>query len=246
MPRIGVITPVVATDSHYLATLVDSLLAQTLGDWQLIISEDGPTESARGWAETDPRIVWLNSAARNGPAAARNLAATRLEADVWRNLDADDWLADDGVLERTFGAFARECIAYVVGPVVDVLDGVETPFADPFAPGPIEPGVLYRGWLDNAHRGLVHPTSLAMRTDVFRRYGGYPAMRSSEDTALLLLVSQHERGWYLDRPVTFYRKRLGSITTTAGHTDPVETASRLAFIRHVCETDPALPAPTAG
>lgn len=235
MPRIGVITAVVAADSHYLPSLVDSLLAQTLADWQLILAEDGPTESARSWADVDPRIVWLNSASRNGPAAARNLAAARLESDVWRNLDADDWLADGGVLERTVEVFASEPVAYAVGPVVDVADDVSIPFTDAIEPGPIAPGVLYRGWLDRGHRGLVHPTSLAMRTDVFHRYGGYPALPSSEDTAFLLQVSQREPGWYLDRPVTYYRKRLDSITASAAHTDTAATAARIAFIRTACE-----------
>lgn len=239
MSRIGVITAVTAADSRYLVTLVDSLLAQTLTDWQLILAEDGPTESARRWADVDPRIVWLNSATRAGPATARNLAATRLDAGLWRNLDADDWLADDGVLERTVEVFTDESIAYAVGPVVDAADDVRVPFADLLEPGPIQPGVLYRGWLDRGHRGLAHPTSLAMRTDVFRRFGGYPELPSSEDTALLLLVSQHETGWYLDRPVTFYRKRPDSMTASPRHTDPAETAARIAFIRNLCDGERA-------
>jgi glycosyltransferase involved in cell wall biosynthesis len=233
--RIGVITAVAAADSRFLPTLVDSLRAQTLTDWQLVIAEDGPTESARSWADVDPRISWLNSDLRTGPAEARNRAVARLDADLLRNLDADDWLADAGVLERTVEVFTHESVAYAVGPVVDVLDDARVPFADLLPAGPIEPGVLYRGWLARGHRGLAHPTSLAMRTDVFRRYNGYPPLPSSEDTALLLQVSQHEPGWYLDRPVTFYRRRPDSITASAWHNDAAATAARVALIRALCD-----------
>lgn len=235
MPRIGVITAIGPGDSDYLPGLVDSLRGQAMADWQLILAEDGPTRSAAQWAETDPRIDWINSATRNGPAATRNLASTRLRSAVWRNLDADDWLADDGVLERTLDVFARVDITYCVGPVVDVAeDGRRTTFHSSIPHGLVAPGLLYGAWLAGGQLGAVHPTSLALRTDVFRRYGGYPALPSSEDTALLLRVSQHERGWFLDRPVTLHRVRAGSVTASDGHTDAAGTARRHAFVRSVC------------
>ncbi|MEO6886585.1 MAG: glycosyltransferase family 2 protein [Jatrophihabitantaceae bacterium] len=236
MPLISVVTAVGPDDEKYLPTLVDSLKMQRLDDWELVISADGPTTAGRAYAQDDQRITWLNSATQNGPAAARNLALPTVRSPIFRNLDADDWLAGPDVLERTLAAFDHPNIDFVVGPTIDVLaDGTERTFEGALRPGRIESGVLYQGWLANNHIGLVHPTTMAVRTSTLWTYGGYPALPSSEDTALLLRISQRTSGWLLDRPVTKHRQRAGSITSTTWHRDEFRSGRRTAFIRRICE-----------
>jgi glycosyltransferase involved in cell wall biosynthesis len=81
----------------WLGTAIDSVLAQTLADWELIVWDDGSTDEtvalARGYA--DPRIR-VGVAERNaGLGAARNAAIALARGEWVAFLDQDDlWTAD--------------------------------------------------------------------------------------------------------------------------------------------------------
>lgn len=72
---------------------LDSLLAQTRGDWEAIVVDDGSCDRtaaiAREYAERDPRITVI-SKANGGTASARNLATKHASGGLMSLLDADD------------------------------------------------------------------------------------------------------------------------------------------------------------
>ena len=47
MPLVDVITPVKNTPSHYLSTAIESVLSQTVNDYQIIIINDGSSTNYR-------------------------------------------------------------------------------------------------------------------------------------------------------------------------------------------------------
>lgn len=237
MPRISILMACAPSDAALAERAVASVLSQDLTDWELLICEDGPTTKTAGIANLDERIVWSNTHIAAGPAVTRNLASTLASSPILRNLDADDQVADPGVLRATVDVFdSRPDVAYVVGPMIDLLeDGTQRSFPDVLEPGDIQPGVLYDGWERQHHFGLVHPTSMAIRTSIFHRYGGYPGLPSSEDTALLLPVSMLHTGYFMSRPVTLHAKRSGSITSLSWHLEEEAAVSRIEFIRRVCD-----------
>ena len=72
---------------------IESVLAQSMDDWELLIVDDGSTDSS--WhlitdiAGTDPRIKVVSQ--RNaGPSAARNLGVSRARGRIIAFLDSDD------------------------------------------------------------------------------------------------------------------------------------------------------------
>ena len=84
----------------YLSFTLDSVLAQTVTDWELIIVNDGSQDStdqiARDYAARDPRIRFV-SQPNAGVSAARNYgySLTNPETPYITFLDADDvWEAD--------------------------------------------------------------------------------------------------------------------------------------------------------
>lgn len=97
-PAISVIMPVRNAAAH-LARAVASVRAQTRGDWELIIADDGSTDTTLSLAQAlsaqDPRIRPLPPP-QNGPrgaAAARNRAIAVARGRYLGFLDADDeWL----------------------------------------------------------------------------------------------------------------------------------------------------------
>lgn len=233
-PQISVVTAASAEDVRFLDTIWDSIQVQRDAAWEWVIQEDGPTSAWR-LVESYGSVSYANCLQANGVAIARNLAVARSRASIIRNLDADDQLTE-GVLRFTADIFdAHPEVAYLVGPMIDLFeDGSMKPYEEVLSPGLIPPGTLFRLWLERDYVSAVHPTSLAVRRDALTSMGGYTALPCSEDTAVLMALSQITPGWFADRPVAVHRKRTGSITTLDWSLDPDQRALRYKLITERC------------
>jgi glycosyltransferase involved in cell wall biosynthesis len=94
---ISLIVPVYNAE-RYLHACVDSLLAQTLPDLQIILVDDGSTDGspaiAQAYAKQDKRIeVYRQTHA--GQSAARNLGLSHAQGDYIAFVDADDSIDPD-------------------------------------------------------------------------------------------------------------------------------------------------------
>lgn len=96
---------------RYLREALDSLLAQTYANWQLLCVDDGSTDSSRcilkEYSERDSRIVVIESAENQGAGNARNLGLEKAEGEIIMMLDCDDWLSADA-LQLLRDAFAAD------------------------------------------------------------------------------------------------------------------------------------------
>src|SRR5471030_100631 len=78
---------------RFLRPAVDSVLAQTFADWQLIIADDGSDEATRRYLRALDRhgrvsLIWL---AHSGiPAIVRNAALRQARGDYVAFMDSDD------------------------------------------------------------------------------------------------------------------------------------------------------------
>lgn len=98
---VSVVIPVYNAE-RFLAEAVDSVFAQTYARWELLLVDDGSTDSssaiARQYAESDPaRIRYLEHPGhRNlGMCTSRNLGIRQSRGEYIALLDADDiWLPD--------------------------------------------------------------------------------------------------------------------------------------------------------
>ncbi len=92
-PLISIITPVYNAE-RYIQTSIDSVIAQTYTNWELILVDDGSTDQSGRIcdraAESDARITVIHQTNR-GVSAARNtgLGAARGEYISW--MDSDDY-----------------------------------------------------------------------------------------------------------------------------------------------------------
>jgi teichuronic acid biosynthesis glycosyltransferase TuaG len=112
MPLISIITPSWNVE-HLIGKTIESVQAQTLGDWELLIADDcstdNTTEVVESYAAKDPRVKLIRQPRNGGPALARQAAIERAEGRFIAFLDSDDlWLP--AKLERQV-AFAREHLA---------------------------------------------------------------------------------------------------------------------------------------
>jgi glycosyltransferase involved in cell wall biosynthesis len=80
---------------EFLRPAIQSVFAQTLSDWELIIADDGSAAATRAYLKSldDPRvkILWLPHSGR--PSAVSNIAIREARGDYIAFLDSDDlWL----------------------------------------------------------------------------------------------------------------------------------------------------------
>ncbi|HMK08334.1 MAG TPA: glycosyltransferase [Anaerolineales bacterium] len=97
MPRVSVIVPAYRAQ-RTLPRCVASLLAQTFGDFEVIVSESGEEPSAKDDVPHDRRVRILNCPVRLAPHESSNRAAAMATGDLLAFVDADayprpDWLA---------------------------------------------------------------------------------------------------------------------------------------------------------
>jgi glycosyltransferase involved in cell wall biosynthesis len=96
MPKVDVIIPVYNA-AQYLATAIESVMAQTFEDWRILLVDDGSVDNtaevvAHFLERLGPKLMFIQQPNR-GVSAARNTAIRNSSAEYLALLDADDvWL----------------------------------------------------------------------------------------------------------------------------------------------------------
>lgn len=98
-PLVSIVVPVYKAE-RFLDVCVESLLAQTYSNLELILVDDGsPDDCPRmcdAWADRDPRIVSLHTT-NEGASAARNAGKSQAQGDYLMFVDSDDVLSPTAV-----------------------------------------------------------------------------------------------------------------------------------------------------
>lgn len=90
-PQVSVVMPV-HNGEAYLKDAVDSILAQTLGDFELVIVDDGSTDATPYLLDgySDPRIVRIRHESKRGVQRAGNRGLAAARGEYISRFDADD------------------------------------------------------------------------------------------------------------------------------------------------------------
>lgn len=155
-PKVSVVIPVYKVEA-YLCRCVDSVLAQTMRDLEIILVDDGSPDSCPAicddYARKDSRIRVIHKP-NGGLASARN-AGMKLATGKWLFfLDSDDWLESDG-LESLYAVGEAQQVDFVRYRAI--RSG--WPGMEPHAPCMVEPvRELHEGMYDrNAILNEVYP-----------------------------------------------------------------------------------------
>lgn len=115
----SVIVPVYNKE-QYLRDCVDSILAQTFSDYELILVDDGSTDESGDLcdqiAEREEKVTSLHQT-NSGPAAARLTGVVHARGEYVLYVDGDDWIENDTL--ETAAEVIRQyrpdmvCFAYV-------------------------------------------------------------------------------------------------------------------------------------
>jgi glycosyltransferase involved in cell wall biosynthesis len=196
---------------------VQSVLAQTFQDYEIIVVDDGSPEPIR-LDLPDERLRVLRHETNRGPAAARNTGIRAAGGELVAFLDSDDlWLPEK--LEKQSALMeSSACVACVTGFEYDTEEGYSVEI-------PRQP----RSWLRELAMGcrLSPGTTLAVRRRCYDTVGFYDeAMRRHEDYDWLLRFVQKFDIAVIGEPLARVR-RSGQ---PAG--EAVEAADLLIIERH--------------
>jgi len=199
------VTAAIATYNRagLLVEAVDSVLAQTYEDFELLVIDDGSTDSTREALEPYAGRLRYVRQENRGRAAARNAAIALASGRFVALLDSDDlWLPDK--LTRQVEAFERNPRAGLVHGQVELVDGSGNPLPRETAEERLlfsrahRHGASYAGYALDC-RCLT--STVMIRRDVLDRIGGYdPETELIEDLDLYLRVLLDSEVVFLDGP----------------------------------------------
>jgi glycosyltransferase involved in cell wall biosynthesis len=103
MPQVSIIIPAYNRERTLLRAL-ESVLRQTVRDIELIVVDDGSTDSTADvvgkLAVSEPRVRLIQSKTNRGAQAARNLGARSANGDWLNFFDSDDWMLPTSIEAR--------------------------------------------------------------------------------------------------------------------------------------------------
>jgi cellulose synthase/poly-beta-1,6-N-acetylglucosamine synthase-like glycosyltransferase len=236
MPIVSVIVPAY-NSAAFVGDAIDSLLAQTLHDIEIIVIDDGSNDAtyaiAESRARSDARVTVIRrEQSGGGPARARNAGLSIASGDYVALLDADD-LALPHRLATTVAAMrsAHAEIGFADMVRLDMATGVQE-----------DTGILAQreflraaaSYLVSTESGafccrpdflgfmLAHHWVVSVPTIVWTRalleqetVWFDETLKCAEDLDLFLRLAARGRMVFVDETVTLHRKHPDSLTTTA-------------------------------
>ena len=226
-PLVSIILPV-RNAAATVEEAVDSVLVQTLRDFELIAvddrSTDGSGDKLRRAAERDPRVRIVPGAGA-GLTAALNAAVREARGRYVARQDADD-RSMPSRLETQVNALDRHPTLCALGTAAMTIDDA----GDAIGRFPTAHGVAaVRKGLRSASATPCHG-SMMIRQDALAAVGGYrTAFATSQDFDLWLRLSERWDIDNLEEPLYHWRLSSGSVYGARRHTQVLYGGVALAF-----------------
>ena len=208
-PRVSIVMAA-KNYGRYLPESVESVLAQTVPDWELQIIDDGSTDDTSAIIQPylqDSRIRYLKSDSL-GQTRAKTLGFRLTAGEFVAFLDADDaWLPSK--LEKQLAVFAQQPDLGVCFTRRRLMDAESRPLPSQDAAKPPRGQILPDVFLKNF---ICFSTVMARRT-VLDHVGAFDAEWDlAIDYGLWLRIAPHYRFDYVDEELVKYRTGHGNLS----------------------------------
>ncbi len=99
--RFSIVAPLYNTPEKYLREMIESVISQTYGNWELVLADASPEplKTVSEYTKVDPRIVHLHLPKNMGISENTNRGIERATGDYIGLLDHDDLLTPDALYE---------------------------------------------------------------------------------------------------------------------------------------------------
>jgi len=203
-PRVSVVMAV-HNEERFVRDAVQSVLRQTLPDFELLVIDDASTDKTPGILHqlADPRVRVLRNDVNSGLTASLNVGLDAARGDYIARLDGDDIAAPDRFARQVEFLDAQPHIG-IVGSSRRVVDEQERLLYEAAALTD-DREIRWRMLLGNA---LAHPTVM-IRGSILRRHGFRydTSFRTAQDYELWTRLLCVTRAANLPEPLVTYRRR---------------------------------------
>ena len=199
-PRVSILM-LTYNRAHYLPESIRSVIEQSYRDWELIIIDDGSTDSTPEAVAlfSDPRITYVRHRENAGLFARRTESLTRARSEYVAVIDSDDVWHDCTKLQKQVGFMDSNPDHALVGTFIKRIDLIGNPL------GTTE---YYTDDSDIRAHILIHNqfthSSVLMRTSMLKKTKGYQPVLA-EDLELFLQLGREGAFANLPEHLTSHR-----------------------------------------
>lgn len=214
----------------FITRALHSIAAQTYRNFEAIIVDDGSADGSGDIAASypDPRFRVIHQP-NAGPGAARNRGVREAKGEIIAFLDGDDeWLP--GFLEKSLDFLVKsgEAAACVTSSYLEYPRNVST--TPVWSERGLKSGIFRADTSTDAMRfvhalAFMSPCSTVVRTDVFRKWGGFYENRClyAEDAYFWMKILLNETvAFQLEEPLVRVHTEASNLSNNAVRSTPVE------------------------
>ena len=203
MPKVSIITPVYNAEK-YLHRTINSIIAQTLTDWELILVDDGSTDTSPQicdeYAAKDTRIKVIHKK-NEGVAMTRQTGINYATGEYSIHADADDWM-ESNALEALYRKAETENADAVIADFFTTNRGKNV-YCKQHPSGMDGKNIVY-DLLDNKLFGSL--CNKLIRLELYKHYNlhFYKGINHCEDLLVCVQLMQNENVKVAYLPEAFY------------------------------------------
>jgi len=241
IPKLSIGLPVY-NGERYLGEAIDAILAQSFGDFELIVSDNASTDAtahiARAAAARDERVTYHRNSQNLGAAANFTVVSRKATAPYFKWACADDRVAP-GFLEAALRELDAHPEAVVCYGAVTIIDAEGREIGSHEQGLDLRsPDVSERFLRASTYVGRLNVLQGVVRTDVLARVAPHGAYQGS-DIVLVAELSLHGRIHEISAPMLFRRMHpqaasaAESVEQKMAHLDPNKRFSTYYWRRSI-------------
>ncbi len=216
----------------YIAAAIESVLASTYKNFELIIVDDGSTDNtvaiARVFEEKDKRVKLFINEKNLGDYVNRNKAASLASGKYLKYVDSDDLIYSYGI----------EIFVQAMESYPEAAIGITSKSIIPLTPFPIllSPVQSYKRHFFETGLLDYGPTGVIIRKSIFDQYNGFSGKRFIGDQELWFKIAARHSIIELPPSLTFWRQHDSQEFKAGGQTiDTGYFMMRLPLIKEALE-----------
>lgn len=200
---------------EFIGKAIDSVLVQSFKDFELIIvddhSTDGSVEIIRHYAQSDPRVRFIEHTTNIGGTPSLIEACNLARGRYMVNIDSDDWIISRYAFQYQIDILERNPdVSFVFAPEAQFRNGSCSRLRAPADGDTIWPG---HKAIEKVLDFFVTHTGTMLRTSSYIAVGGYnPEYRYTLDLKLWVDLCKVGRVAYIHQMLYAYRQHTNSMS----------------------------------
>lgn len=198
---------------RYIRESIDSMLAQTFRDFELIVVNDNPQrQDVREIIESynDSRLIYVHNDENMGLAMCMNKVAEVAKADIFVRMDADD-VAEKDRLSIQYDIISTKDCDFVYSSYSRINE--DSKIISVFAPSSGDEFGSRVSRKIALNPSCIHHPTVMMKRSIFEKVGGYRNFPCSQDADLWLRLQEAGCRFYkIDKPLIRYRINSQSVS----------------------------------